>query len=300
MAEPKKVLQTLDDVELPPTTPYRVAMLGATYYEAEAVYGPTGPTIAHVGKLAKRGEVIMLDEPQARRLLDLEAVKATDEPRSYEEMHEPELARIAKARGITVPSSSQDAAQPLRDDYINALTSYDAGVASIAPAQVGGQAVPAPVPVPEQNVPAGVPTAPTPEADGGPKPEADEFDALTGADLTAAAETAGVDVKTGGSRANGSLTADEVRAALRAKRDAPAAPVDPVVANAPEATGANVNALAAYITAQSLTPEQTVAIAGDDAERAQAVLDAENLVTASDPRAQVAEALQAIINGSSE
>jgi hypothetical protein len=111
-------------------------MLGATYYEAEAVYGPTGPTIAHVGSsAARRGD-------HARRAAGApvcsrsSAVKETDEPRSYEEMHETELAALAKARGIEVRSSSLDAAQPLRPDYIAALEAHDAGVASIAPVQV--------------------------------------------------------------------------------------------------------------------------------------------------------------------
>lgn len=149
MAETKP--KTLDEVELPETKPYRVAMLGATYMKAEAVYGPTGPMLSFMHELGKRGDVIELDEAQAHRLLELGAVVEADDPRGYGEMDENELAALAKARGVDVRSSSLDPAQPLRLDYVNALQSYDAGVTSLLPAQEGELAQPSPVPTPEQN-----------------------------------------------------------------------------------------------------------------------------------------------------
>lgn len=48
----------------------------------------------------------------------------------------------------------------------------------------------------------------------------EQIDALTGDDLDAAAEAAGIDTESGGSLSTGGLSADEKRAALRAYRDA--------------------------------------------------------------------------------
>src|SRR4051812_24799520 len=121
MADPKVQPRTLDEVELPETKPYRVAMLGATYNKAEAVYGPTGPTLQFLNVLGSRGEIIYLDDAQAHRLLALGAVKEADDPRAYTEMNETELAALAKSRGVEVRSSSLDENQPLRPDYIAAL-----------------------------------------------------------------------------------------------------------------------------------------------------------------------------------
>lgn len=147
--------KTLDDVELPDTKPYRVAMMGATYNRAYAAYGALGPTLIHSNELAMRGDVIQLDAAQARRMLDLGAVKETDDPRSYSEMTPAELFELAKRRGVDVRSTSLAADRPLAIDAVNALNAYDAGVGSLVPVQSGPLAVASPVPVPGQNPGAG-------------------------------------------------------------------------------------------------------------------------------------------------
>jgi hypothetical protein len=308
MADPKVQPRTLDEVELPETKPYRVAMLGATYNKAEAVYGPTGPTLQFLNVLGSRGEIIYLDDAQAHRLLALGAVKEADDPRAYTEMNETELAALAKSRGVEVRSSSLDENQPLRPDYIAALEAHDAGVASIVPVQP-----PAPPEGPGglrpehegmQGVPGSPPAASTsadPALTGtGDVPS--DVDSLKGQALTDAAAAAGIDVTTGGSKRDGGMTADEVRAALRERATTGGtSEADVIVSGAPAATEANVNALSTYLQRVSPTPEQTVAIArtntDDPAEGARAVLDAENMITGHDPRGSVLEQLQAIIDG---
>lgn len=231
--------KTLDEVELPDLEPYRVVIMGATYQRPLAVYGPTGPMLAFSHEVGARGSVILLDEAQARRLVDIGAVKPTDDPRSYDEMLEPELAQHARALSVEVRSSSMDPKQPLRQDYIDALQAFDAGVSSIAPVQDGPLAVDPPVPNPEQN--------PGP-AGGAPSDQEPE--------------------------------------------------VSEKVSGAPEATGANVNALATYLKRVTPNADETVAIAARDAangESAQAVLDAERIATDNDPRATVEKRLLKMI-----
>lgn len=50
--------------------------------------------------------------------------------------------------------------------------------------------------------------------------------------------------------------------------------------------------LADYISGNQLTSEQTVALAGDDLESIEKVLDAENIATGNEPRADVVQALE--------
>jgi hypothetical protein len=73
------------------------------------------------------GEQIDLTDREARRLAGLDAVKPKDEPLSYDEMDEKQLAKLAKDRSVTVRSSGADADRPLRTDYVNALNTFDQG-----------------------------------------------------------------------------------------------------------------------------------------------------------------------------
>jgi hypothetical protein len=120
--------QTLGDLTLPATEPYRVQGVGATYYEPVASVGADGkPTVILSYRMAARGEIIELTEDQARRLCDLNAVKPAEEPRDYDEMGDAELRSLAASRGVVVVSSSADPEQPIRSDYLSALRSYDTG-----------------------------------------------------------------------------------------------------------------------------------------------------------------------------
>jgi hypothetical protein len=119
---------TMDEITLPDTQPYRVLGVGAVYFAPAAVIGGDGkPTVVHVNKLATRGQVIDLVPFEARRLLDLGAVKEADEPKSYDEMDGGELADIARSRGLAVRGSGADESVPLREDYINTLNAFDTG-----------------------------------------------------------------------------------------------------------------------------------------------------------------------------
>lgn len=259
MADPKTPPKTLDDVEMPETEPYRVAILGATYMKPTAVYGPTGPTLVHSNELATRGEIIYLDEAQGNRLTSIGAVKKADDPRSYEEMSDKELHALTRQRSVNVVVSqvpNEHGTQnlkgiPLRADMIAALQAYDAGASSLLPIQEGPLAVPAPTPVPEQNVRAGDPIVPAGEND------------------------------------------DE-------NAKPPESEVSEKVLNAPEANGANVNALAAYIKKERVTADDMVTIAersDDTPEAARALLEAETVATGGDPRTTLVPRLQALIDG---
>jgi hypothetical protein len=54
----------------------------------------------------------------------------------------------------------------------------------------------------------------------------------------------------------------------------------------------SVEALAEYITENNLNSEQTIALAGDDADSINKVLDAENIATDNEPRKSVVSALE--------
>jgi hypothetical protein len=83
-------------------------------------------------------------------------------------------------------------------------------------------------PAPEAAAPAQADTTPSDSApaepaqlepaDGEPSSEPDDIDRLSGADLDKAVSDVGIDASKGGSKQDGGLTADEKRAALRAKR----------------------------------------------------------------------------------
>lgn len=115
-------------LKLPATKPYRVKIVGATYYEpVEAINVNGEPYVAQQYKVAGFGEEIMLTEQQANRLTGLDAVIPAGEPLTYAEMDEKQLAAVAKDRGVAVRSTSADAEKPLKDDYINALNAFDQG-----------------------------------------------------------------------------------------------------------------------------------------------------------------------------
>lgn len=120
--------QTLGDLTLPPTEPYRVVGVGATYFEPVATVGGDGkPTVVLSYRVGGRGEKVELTADQAQRLQDLGAVKPWDDPLSYDEMDDDALRSTAASRGVLVPSSGADSDKPLRTDFINALNSYDLG-----------------------------------------------------------------------------------------------------------------------------------------------------------------------------
>jgi hypothetical protein len=120
--------QTIGDLTLPSTEPYRVVGVGATYYEPVPVVGPDGkPTVVLTYRMAGGGERVELTEDQARRLVGLGAAKPWDEPLSYDEMDDAGLRAAASQRGVAVTSSGADPDQPLRQDYVAALTAYDLG-----------------------------------------------------------------------------------------------------------------------------------------------------------------------------
>jgi len=88
----------------------------------------------------------------------------------------------------------------------------------------------------------------------------------------------------------------EGAAAVYAARGVTASP--PPLIEAAEGEGRQVDdlsveELAEYITANSLTVDETVSLAGDDVDSINRVLDAENLATDNDPRKGVEKALEA-------
>jgi hypothetical protein len=120
--------QTIGDLTLPATKPHRVVGVGATYYEPVKSVGPDGkPAVILTYRMASRGECVELTEDQAERLIDLGAAKPWDEPLSYDEMDDAGLRAAASQRGVAVTSSGADPDQPLRQDYVAALTAYDLG-----------------------------------------------------------------------------------------------------------------------------------------------------------------------------
>lgn len=117
----------LGSVKLPATAPHRVVAVGATYLDATETIGPDGkPMVAYVSRLGYRGETVELNEHQAARLIDLDAVKPADEPLSYDEMKVEDLTRLAESRGVDVQGSGADGAV-LKEDLLNALVIYDQG-----------------------------------------------------------------------------------------------------------------------------------------------------------------------------
>lgn len=129
----------LGSLEQPATKEYRVVGLGARYRAPQEAIGADGkPTIVYVSHLAGRGETVSLVEHEAKRLLDLGVVREADAPREYDELGDDELAKLAQERSVPVASSSADPARPRREDYINALRTFDQGGAVGAATAPGG------------------------------------------------------------------------------------------------------------------------------------------------------------------
>ncbi len=117
-----------EKVELPATKPYRVAIGGAMYARPQIVTSFDGTeSIVYPSVLGYRGERIDLIPREAKRLMDLDAVRPADEPLTYEEMNDEQLDAAVKAVGVRVTSSGADQDKPLRVDKINALRTFDQG-----------------------------------------------------------------------------------------------------------------------------------------------------------------------------
>lgn len=117
-----------DEVKLPKTEKFRVVIAGAAYDSPRIRHDEQGKgEVIYVRESAVRAEEIELVPREAKRLQDLGAVVPASEPRSYDEMDDAELAAETKARGLVVTSSSADPDQPLRQDFVAALQTFDAG-----------------------------------------------------------------------------------------------------------------------------------------------------------------------------
>lgn len=216
-----------DEVKLPDTEPYRVVIGMAAYQKPTASYDFEGNgSVVYPTEYGRRGEVIDLIPREAARLQQdhIRAVVPADQPLTYAEMGDEQLARETAALGLTVPSSSADPDRPLRTDFINVLEAYERGET----AGVGVSSVPGGIAVGGANVTPGV------------------------------AQAVGSD--------------SEI-----------------------DVAGSSVEDIAAYLEAEKPNAAETVALAGDDPELAQKVLDAEKAAQGGDPRVTVQEPLQKII-----
>lgn len=89
--------------------------------------------------------------------------------------------------------------------------------------------------------------------------------------------------------------AGQLTAARSGRRVAPAT-VEPADGEHGDLSSMDAEQLAEYITEHELNVEQTVALAGDDEDSINKVLDAENLATENDPRKGVVRSLEAKLN----
>jgi hypothetical protein len=113
---------------LPDTECYRVVIAGARYDAPRIDHDLQGKArVIYTSEFATRGQEIDLVPREAKRLEGLGAIRPADSEREYDELGDDELAAQAALRGIPVRSSGADADKPLREDYINALVTYDAG-----------------------------------------------------------------------------------------------------------------------------------------------------------------------------
>jgi hypothetical protein len=122
---------------LPAKEPYRVSALGATYFDPVIGLRPDGSEgVISVDRIGRFGETIELTAGQAARLVDLGVVKPAGEERSYDEMTVDELKALADERALDVKGSGANGAA-LKDDYVNALNTFDQGQAGAAGAGPG-------------------------------------------------------------------------------------------------------------------------------------------------------------------
>lgn len=76
----------------------------------------------------------------------------------------------------------------------------------------------------------------------------------------------------------------------------PASPIQPVDGEGPQTDDMSAEELAQYITENKLNVDDTVALAGDDEDSINKVLDAENIASENDPRVGVVNRLEAKLN----
>jgi len=81
--------------------------------------------------------------------------------------------------------------------------------------------------------------------------------------------------------------------AARGETVAPESLIEPAEGEGRQVDNLSAEDLAEYIKSNKLTVEETVALAGDDADSINKVLDAENIATDNDPRKGVESALEA-------
>lgn len=118
----------MSEAKLPKTKTFRVVIAGAAYDEPRIRHNQQGDAeVIFVRESAVRAEEIELVPREAHRLQELGAVVPASQPRSYDEMDDAELAAEAQARAIVVRSSSAAPDQPLRQDFLTALRTFDAG-----------------------------------------------------------------------------------------------------------------------------------------------------------------------------
>lgn len=117
-----------ETAKLPDTGRYRVVIAGARYDAPRIDHDLEGKArVIYTSEFALRGQEIDLVPREARRLGELGAIRPADSEREYDELGDDELAAQATLRGVPVRSSGADADKPLREDFINALVTYDRG-----------------------------------------------------------------------------------------------------------------------------------------------------------------------------
>jgi hypothetical protein len=114
--------------KLPDRKPYRVVSVGVAYLEPTIGINPdTGEeVIVNSHAVAHNGSEVELTDAQARRLIDLGAIKPKDAPLGYEEQTVDALTALAKERGLDVKGTGANDAV-IKDDLVHALHTYDAG-----------------------------------------------------------------------------------------------------------------------------------------------------------------------------
>jgi hypothetical protein len=118
-----------ETAKLPDTGRYRVVIAGARYSAPRIDHDLEGKArVIYTSEFALRGQEIDLVPREAKRLEELGAIRSADSKKEYDELGDDELAARAAALGVPVRSSGADADKPLREDYINALLTYDQGV----------------------------------------------------------------------------------------------------------------------------------------------------------------------------
>lgn len=123
--------ETQEKVKLPDTEQYRVVIAAAAFDSPRVTYDTEGTAkVIYVRDFGLRGGLVDLIPREAKRLTELEtgpAVRLATEPRTYDELSDDELRTEAEARAVQVVSGGADPDRPRREDYINALITFDQG-----------------------------------------------------------------------------------------------------------------------------------------------------------------------------